>query len=70
MEPSQTFLSHDLWSPLPPSSSQARKKSPSLSDPAVTAFHHILLMTLYATGVRRAELARLKITDIDMTAGE
>jgi integrase len=28
-------------------------------------FHHILLMALYATGLRRAELARLKITDID-----
>ncbi len=36
-----------------------------LIDSAVTAFHRILLMTLYATGVRRAELARLKITDID-----
>jgi site-specific recombinase XerD len=36
-----------------------------LIDSALTAFHRILLMTLYATGVRRAELARLKITDID-----
>ena len=36
-----------------------------LIDSAVTPFHRILLMTLYATGVRRAELARLKITDID-----
>jgi site-specific recombinase XerD len=36
-----------------------------LIDSAVTAFHRILLMTLYATGVRRAELAGLKITDID-----
>jgi len=36
-----------------------------LIDSARTAFHRILLMTLYATGVRRAELARLKITDID-----
>jgi integrase/recombinase XerD len=26
---------------------------------------HLVLMTLYATGVRRAELTRLKITDID-----
>src|ERR1700732_1812862 len=32
---------------------------------ALPAFHRILLITLYATGVRRAELARLKITDID-----
>jgi site-specific recombinase XerD len=36
-----------------------------LIDSAVTPFHHILLMALYATGLRRAELARLKITDID-----
>jgi site-specific recombinase XerD len=28
-------------------------------------FHRILLMTLYATGARRAEVARLKISDID-----
>jgi integrase len=27
--------------------------------------HRTLLMTLYATGVRRAELARLKVSDID-----
>ena len=32
---------------------------------ARTPFQRILLMTLYATGVRRAELARLKLTDID-----
>jgi integrase/recombinase XerD len=36
-----------------------------LIDSALTPFHRILLMTLYATGVRRAELTRLKITDID-----
>jgi integrase/recombinase XerD len=36
-----------------------------LIDSALTPFHRIVLMTLYATGVRRAELARLKITDID-----
>jgi integrase/recombinase XerD len=36
-----------------------------LIDSTLTPFHRILLMTLYATGVRRAELARLKITDID-----
>jgi integrase/recombinase XerD len=36
-----------------------------LINSALTPFHRILLMTLYATGVRRAELARLKITDID-----
>ena len=32
---------------------------------ALTPFHRIVLMTLYASGVRRAELARLKIRDID-----
>ncbi len=36
-----------------------------LINSAVTPFHRIVLMTLYATGVRRAELARLKISDID-----
>jgi integrase len=36
-----------------------------LIDAAHTPFHRVLLMTLYATGARRAEVARLKITDID-----
>src|SRR4029077_10866598 len=36
-----------------------------LIDSALTPFHHIVLMTLYATEVRRAELTRLKITDVD-----
>jgi site-specific recombinase XerD len=36
-----------------------------LIDSARTPFHHIVLMALYATGVRRAELTRLKISDID-----
>lgn len=36
-----------------------------LIDSAQTPFHRIVLMTLYATGVRRAELARLKVSDID-----
>ena len=36
-----------------------------LLDSALTPFHRIVLMTLYATGMRRAELARLKIRDID-----
>ena len=31
-----------------------------LINAALTPFHRIVLMTLYATGVRRAELARLK----------
>ena len=36
-----------------------------LIDSALTPFHRMLLMTLYATGARRAELARLKVSDID-----
>ena len=36
-----------------------------LIDSAHTPFHRIVLITLYATGARRAELARLKISDID-----
>jgi site-specific recombinase XerD len=36
-----------------------------LIDSAAIPFHRILLMTLYATGARRAELARLQISDID-----
>src|SRR3984957_13328097 len=32
---------------------------------AGTSFHRALLMTLYATGVRRAELTHLKVSDID-----
>ena len=36
-----------------------------LFDAAATPFHRIVLMTLYATGVRRAELAHLKVSDID-----
>jgi integrase/recombinase XerD len=36
-----------------------------LIDAALTPYHRILLMTLYATGVRNAELTHLKISDID-----
>lgn len=36
-----------------------------LIDSARTRFHRVVLMTLYATGVRRAELTRLQIPDID-----
>ena len=34
-------------------------------DSATTPFYRTILMTLYATGVRRAELAHLKVSDID-----
>ncbi|HEY6372889.1 MAG TPA: tyrosine-type recombinase/integrase, partial [Candidatus Sulfotelmatobacter sp.] len=36
-----------------------------LIDAAELPFHRILLMTLYATGARRAEVAHLKLSDID-----
>jgi integrase/recombinase XerD len=36
-----------------------------LIDAASTSFHRTLLLTLYATGVRRAELTHLKVSDID-----
>ena len=46
-------------------SSGARKRSASLIDAAPIPFYRTILMTLYGTGVRRAELAALKLTDID-----
>lgn len=36
-----------------------------LIDAAHPPLHRTLLMTLYATGLRRAELARLKVSDVD-----
>ena len=36
-----------------------------LIDAAQTPYHRTLLMTLYATGVRRAELTHLRVSDID-----
>ena len=36
-----------------------------LIDAAPTPFYRTILMTLYATGIRNAELTRLKISDID-----
>jgi integrase/recombinase XerD len=36
-----------------------------LIDAALTPFHHTLLMTLYGSGVRNAEMTHLKVTDID-----
>jgi integrase/recombinase XerD len=36
-----------------------------LIESATTPFYRIILMALYATGLRRAELARLKVSDID-----
>src|SRR5271169_2154870 len=36
-----------------------------LIDAACSPFHRTILMTLYATGVRDAELTRLKVSDMD-----
>lgn len=36
-----------------------------LIESAILPFHRVMLMTLYATGVRRAELANLRVSDID-----
>ncbi len=45
-----------IWSP---------EEVSQLIESALTPFHHTILMTLYATGVRRAELTALKIADVD-----
>jgi len=36
-----------------------------LIESASSAYHRVIITTLYATGLRRAELARLKVEDID-----
>jgi site-specific recombinase XerD len=43
----------------------SREEVGRLIDAALTPYHRALLMTLYATGVRRAELTHLKVSDID-----
>ena len=43
----------------------SRDEVARLIESASNQFHRTVLMTLYATGVRRAELAHLKLTDID-----
>jgi integrase len=43
----------------------SREEVARLIDAALTPYHRTLLMTLYATGVRRAELTHLKVSDID-----
>ena len=42
-----------------------REEVSRLIDAAGTLFRRTLPMTIYGTGLRRAELARLKISDID-----
>jgi site-specific recombinase XerD len=36
-----------------------------LIESAATSYHRVILMTLYAAGLRREELCRLKVTDVD-----
>jgi len=36
-----------------------------LIDSAILPFHRVILMTLYATGVRRSELSNMRVSDID-----
>jgi site-specific recombinase XerD len=43
----------------------SREEVARLIDAALNPYHRTLLMTLYATGVRRAELTHLKVSDID-----
>jgi integrase/recombinase XerD len=43
----------------------SREEVARLIDAALTPYHRTLLMTLYSTGVRRAELTHLKVSDID-----
>ncbi len=43
----------------------SQREVAQLIDAAESTFHRMILMTLYATGVRRAELTRLQIHDID-----
>jgi integrase len=43
----------------------SREEVSHLINAAGTLFRRTLLMTLYGTGMRRAELARLKVSDID-----
>src|ERR1700723_1259603 len=49
--------------PLP--SILSREEVARLIDAALAPYHRTLLMTLYATGVRRAELTHLRVSDID-----
>ena len=43
----------------------SREEVGRLIDSASNLLHHTILMTLYATGLRRAELCGLKVADID-----
>jgi integrase/recombinase XerD len=44
-----------------------REEAVRLIDSARNLFHRAMLITMYSTGMRRAELCRLKVEDIDST---
>ncbi len=44
-----------------------REEAIRLIDSASNLFHRAMLMTMYSTGMRRAELCRLKVEDLDST---
>ena len=54
--PKKTLHLPVIWSP---------DEVASLITAAPTAFYRTIIMTLYATGLRRAEVAALKLTDVD-----
>jgi site-specific recombinase XerD len=54
--PKKTVRLPVIWSP---------DEVTRLIEAAPTAFYRTILMTLYATGLRRAEVAALKLTDVD-----
>ena len=43
----------------------SQRQVTKLIEAATTPFYRVILMTLYATGLRRAELAGLKVSDVD-----
>jgi integrase/recombinase XerD len=46
---------------------RTREEAIRLIDSASNLFHRAMLITMYSTGMRRAELCRLKVEDIDST---
>ena len=71
----RTLKRRELWEELPyPKDSKDRRRLPTvlsldkvirLIDAASNLMHRALLMTLYGTGMRRAEVSLLKVSDID-----
>ena len=64
----RAYQREDLPSPKRPKRLPAvlsQEEVARLIDAAGNLFHYTLLMTLYATGLRRAELCRLCVSDID-----